>query len=473
MDQETIAAIATPVGSGGIGIVRISGSDALAIAGRIFTPRKSCADAMSPETPSENRVLSLESHRLYLGTITDPDNQWILDEVLLAIMRAPRSYTREDCVEIQAHPGAVVLKAILGVVLRQGARLADPGEFTMRAFLNGRIDLTQAEAVTDIIHAKTERALAYATTQIQGHFKATIEGLHSIIKEALTEIEAGIDFPEEVGDTVDIPRLNLKLRAQVIDPLRDILNHYREGHVFRDGLQLALIGRTNVGKSSLMNRLLKKDRVIVTETPGTTRDAIDDLMSIRGIPVVVTDTAGIRNSSDAIEKIGMERTRHIMDHADLVLFVIDASEPIRRDETELIERLSVKSIILVFNKIDLVSGRPDTRLPDNLRFVPRVNTSALYNQGIDTLKDLIAETAVGGAPVDAQNALIPNLRHQLAIQQAVNELESGCAAAGDHAPMEMVAIHLREALSATGSILGITATEDVLDDIFSKFCIGK
>lgn len=473
MDHETIAAIATPVGSGGIGIVRISGSDALAIAERIFMPRKPCADGTSPETPSANRVHLLESHRLYLGIITDPENQRILDEVLLAIMRAPRSYTREDCVEIQAHSGAVVLTAILGLVLRQGARLANPGEFTLRAFLNGRIDLTQAEAVADVIHAKTERALAFATSQIQGHFKETIEGLRRIIKDVLTDIEAGIDFPEEVGDTIDVHRLNVKIRMNVIDPLRDILKHYREGHVFRDGLQMALIGRTNVGKSSLMNRLLKKNRVIVTETPGTTRDAIDDVISIRGIPVVVTDTAGIRNSSDTIEKIGMKRTRQIMDNADLVLFVIDASEPIRREETDLIEDVSVKSIILVVNKIDLVAGQAETRLPDNLRSVPRVNTSALYNQGIDTLKDRIAETAVGNAPLDAQNALIPNLRHQMAIQQAVNELKSGCAAADDRAPMELVAIHLREALSATGSIIGVTATEDVLDDIFSKFCIGK
>jgi len=473
MDQETIAAIATPIGSGGIGIIRISGSDALPITERIFTARNACNDATPSKDPSDLPVHSLESHRLYLGVITDPANQRILDEVLLAIMRAPRSYTREDCVEIQAHSGAVVLNAILGLVLRQGARLARPGEFTMRAFLNGRIDLTQAEAVADVIHAKTERALEVATTQIQGHLGETIDALRILIKDALTEVEAGIDFPDEVGDAIDVHRLNVNLRENVIVPLRDLLRHYRDGHVFRDGLQMALIGRTNVGKSSLMNRLLKKNRVIVTETPGTTRDAIDDAMSIRGIPVVLTDTAGIRDSSDTIEQIGMERTRQIMDNAQLVLFVLDATEPIGQEEIDLIEGLSDKSIILVLNKIDLVSGRAAAVIPSRIRSMPRVEISALYNQGIDALKDLIAESTVGSETMASPNALIPNLRHQIAIQQAVRELESGCNAAEEGVPMELVAIHLKEALEATGSIVGVTTTEDVLDDIFSKFCIGK
>lgn len=473
MDQETIAAIATPVGSGGIGIVRLSGPDAVGIAERIFTAHRSCADGSSTERSTESAVSSMESHRLYLGVVVDPDNGRTLDEVLLAIMRAPRSYTREDCVEIQAHSGAVVLNAILTLVLRQGARLANPGEFTLRAFLNGRIDLTQAEAVADIIHAKTEKALGFATTQIQGHFKETIEGLRQIIKDVLSEVEAGIDFPEEVGDTIEVNLLNEKIHTQVIGPLRELLRHYREGHVFRDGLQMALIGRTNVGKSSLMNRLLKKNRVIVTETPGTTRDAIDDVMSIRSIPIVLTDTAGIRNSSDTIENIGMERTRQIMNHAELILFVLDASDPVREEETDLIETLSEKPIILVFNKVDLISGPSSIDLPASLRSVPRVETSALYNTGIDALKDLIAEIAVGSDAMSAQNTLIPNLRHQTAIHHAAEELELGCAAAKDGAPMELVAIHLREALAATGSIIGITATEDVLDEIFSKFCIGK
>ena len=473
MDQETIAAIATPIGSGGIGSIRISGSDALPIAEQIFSARNACGDAKAPNDPSELSFHSLESHRLYLGVITDPVNQRILDEVLLAIMRAPRSYTREDCVEIQAHSGRVVLNAILGLVLRQGARLAKPGEFTMRAFLNGRIDLTQAEAVADVIHAKTERALEVATTHIQGHLGETIESLRILIKDALIEIEAGIDFPDEVEDTIDVRRLSAHLRENVIDPLQDLLRHYRGGHVFRDGLQMALIGRTNVGKSSLMNRLLRKNRVIVTETPGTTRDAIDDVMSIRGIPVVLTDTAGIRNSPDTIEQIGMERTRQIMDNAQLVLFVIDASEPIRQEETELIEKLSAKSIILVLNKIDLVSGYGESVLPNRFRSMPRVETSALYNQGIHTLKDLIAESAVGNETLETSNALIPNLRHQVAIQQTVDELVSGCDSVDGRAPMELVAIHLREALDATGSIIGETTTEDILDDFFSKFCIGK
>jgi len=473
MDQETIAAIATPVGSGGIGIIRLSGPDALGIAERIFTAHGSCDDGSSPDRSPKSDVSYMASHRLYLGAVVDPDNCRTLDEVLLAIMRSPRSYTREDCVEIQAHSGAVVLNAILALVLRQGARLANPGEFTMRAFLNGRIDLTQAEAVADIIHAKTEKALGFATTQIQGQFKETIEGLRHIIKDVLSGVDAGIDFPEEVGDTIEVDLLNEKLHTQVIGPLRELLRNYREGHVFRDGLQMALIGRTNVGKSSLMNRLLKKNRVIVTETPGTTRDAIDDVMSIRSIPVILTDTAGIRHSSDTIENIGMERTRQIMNNAELVLFVVDASDAISEEETGLIEKLSEKPIILVFNKIDLISEPSDIDLPVSLRALSRVKTSALYNTGIDALKDLIAEIAGGSDAMSAQNTLIPNLRHQTAIHHAAEELERGCAAAKDGAPMELVAIHLREALDATGSIIGITTSEDILDDIFSKFCIGK
>ncbi|MEJ2220777.1 MAG: tRNA uridine-5-carboxymethylaminomethyl(34) synthesis GTPase MnmE, partial [Desulfobacterales bacterium] len=395
-NSDTIAAIASSGGSGGIGIVKISGSKAFAVAKAVFRPADRGQDSKSvrPSALAEkNRAFEFESHRLYYGHILDPQNGAMLDEVLLSAMKAPRTYTREDVVEINAHGGAVVLHAILQVVLKMGARLAEPGEFTRRAFFNGRIDLTQAEAVVDVINARTQKSLHLAASQVSGKLRKQITSIRGGLVDLLTRIEAAIDFPDDVTEFIQTEDTVKSLQKEVLEPLRGLIRNYVDAHVFRDGLAVAVVGRPNVGKSSLLNQLVQKDRAIVTDVPGTTRDVIEETLNLEGIPVVVSDTAGVHHTDHPVEKIGIEKTLEHVNGSDVVLFMIEANCPLGPEDHLIYDRIHSKSIIVVINKIDLVREGNETTLPSDWRFEDQVRISALYDQGIDQLKDKVIKIA--------------------------------------------------------------------------------
>jgi tRNA modification GTPase len=470
MEQETIAAVATPVGSGGIGIIKISGRDALSIADAIFQKKGGTPGGSRTQ---DAHLAALQSHRLYHGHVVDPASGRVLDEVLLAAMSAPHTYTREDVVEINTHSGHVVLAATLELVLKQGARLAEPGEFTKRAYLSGRIDLTQAEAVVDIINSRTDKALEIAASQIRGDLKQKVEAIRDFLLEILTEIEAAIDFPEDVEDIIKDGKAVALIANKAIEPLKELIRQYENAHVLRDGIKMAVVGKPNVGKSSLMNRLLQNDRVIVTPIPGTTRDVIEETLNIRGIPVVVADTAGLHETDDPVEVIGIQKTEAYINRSDLVLFMIDAAEPLAREDYRIYETIYNKRSIIVVNKIDLVDKNAGPDLPDTWEQTPVIKISALYGEGLGALKDLIAKSSMGEFHLEAENATIPNLRHKIALERCLQLATSAVEATNNKTPFELVAIDIQEAIDALGEIVGITTREDVIDQIFSRFCIGK
>jgi len=466
MKASTIAAIATPYGRGGIGIVKISGPEALPIAASVF--RKS-GNSVASENSSPD---SFESHKIYHGHIVDRISGQIVDEVILSVMKAPRSYTREDVVEINAHSGYMVLDAILELVFSHGARLAEPGEFTKRAFLNGRIDLTRAEGVVDIINARTERALQMANAQLKGGLGNTIESIRSALLVIVAEIEAKIDFPEDVDGITCTKSVNEKLEQEVLVPLQRLLKQHRAGHFYRDGVKLAVIGRPNVGKSSLVNRLLRKDRVIVSPVPGTTRDLIEESLDIHGIPVVIADTAGIHRTNDPVEAIGIYKTEDCILDADFVLFMVDAGVPLCNEDYSIYRTLEEKPAILVINKIDLLEDSERFHIPKTWT-IPIVMTSALYNQGIDALQSLFAKTVIQNDEGRDQNASVPNLRHKLSLERSVRAIGSALIGLGEAIPEELIAIDLKLAVDALDEITGKEVRPTILDEIFSRFCIGK
>jgi len=471
MDRSTIAAIATPVGSAGIGIIRISGPDALSIGSSIFRRSRSASDPLNAagrHMPPPN-----ESHRLVHGHVLDPESGRVLDEVLLATMAAPHSYTREDVVEINSHSGLVVLKNILELVLSKGARLAEPGEFTKRAFINGRIDLTQAEAVMDVVNARSDKALEIATAHLKGEFRARVESLRDFLVDLHAQMEAAIDFPEDVGEIFEPAAVAADLQRKVLKPLEDLVRHYLQAHVLRDGLVLAVAGRPNVGKSSLMNRLIKKERVIVSAVPGTTRDFVEESVNIQGIPIIVADTAGLHETQDPVEVIGIQKTREYIGGADLVLFVVDASCDPTKEDYFIYDTLNGKNVILVLNKSDLVAEDTSCKKPVSWNKLPCVSVSALYGHNLEALKNLIVSVCLGDFKLEGRNTIVPNLRHKLALEQCVAAIQSVIGGLKENLPAELIAIDLSEAIDRLGEITGLSVKKDVLDLIFSRFCIGK
>lgn len=471
MEYDTIAAIATPIGSGGIGIIKISGKNAFSIAEAVFQRSHASWDEGLPKGAPPS--FPLQSHRLYHGHIVNPETGKVLDEVLLSAMKAPRTYTREDVIEINTHSGYIVMASILDLVLQQGARLADPGEFTKRAFLSGRIDLTQAEAVIDIINSRTEKSLEIATSQIKGDLKNRIESIRNSLIDILTQVEAAIDFPEDVGDDIDVESVSQVLDKTVIGELSDLVAQYDNAHFLRDGLKMIVVGRPNVGKSSLMNRMIQDDRVIVTPIPGTTRDLIEETLNIRGIPVIIADSAGLHETKDPVEVIGIEKTQAYIHGSDLILFMIDASDPFTKEDQKIFQTINNKRLILVINKIDLVEDDIKPEIPEAWNKIPNIKISALYGNGLNSLKDLIAKLAIGDHQLEVQNTIIPNLRHKIALEKSLEFAISASEEIRKGTSFELIAIDIKETLDSLGEIIGAVAKEDVIEQIFNRFCIGK
>ena len=456
MLDDTIAAIATPLGQGGLAVIRISGGEALAVAGLLF----------SPGGKSKTKLAAAKTHTLHYGHIVRDAQR--LDEVLVSVMKAPATFTREDIVEISCHGGIRSTQAVLDAVLGAGARLALPGEFTKRAFLHGRIDLAQAEAVADLIHARTDLALSAANEQLAGKLSQRINMLRDDLMQVLAHIEAHIDFPDEdiEPDTIDGLARRLDNAGRLIDELLATAN---EGQLIRRGIRVAIIGRPNAGKSSLLNQLLGRDRAIVSAVAGTTRDTISEEAQIRGIAVVFIDTAGLQESDDTIEREGIRRSRESLGQADLVLHVLDTSEPLTPDDQRHLDEFAGKPHLLVLNKSDL----PNRLAQAMNNGQPAVSVSCLDGSGIEALKDAIRNQIWDGEITAEMLEVMINSRHQEALRRAAESIRTALEQLRAGTPPDLVAVDLRIGTNAVGEIVGQTSTEDLLDSIFSTFCIGK
>jgi tRNA modification GTPase len=456
-EQDTIAAIATPVGEGAVAIVRVSGPDAERIASSVFVR-------------AGDKNGRLVSHRLYHGRIQDPGSQKILDEVLLAVMRKPRSYTGEDIVELHCHGGAFVVRRVLELVLAQGARHAEPGEFTKRAFLNGRIDLTQAEAVLDIIRARTEKGVELAVSQAGGELSRWVHELRENLLDIVVQVEAAIDFPEE-----EIELLRHSELIRQIDSLRvkieAIIATYDWGRLVRDGARVCICGRPNVGKSSLLNALLGEQRVIVTPVPGTTRDVIEEAINLNGLPVVLWDTAGIRTTVDQVESLGVELSLAHVEKADAAIIVVDGSAEISEDDRRCLRATARKKCLIVINKDDLPQALDGAQLDSAVSGAAVMRVSAKNGTGLSELKHALRELLVDKEvepPV-----VLTNLRHRAALAAGNSALSDAVTSLQNRYAPELVAINLQEAMERLEEVVGKTTNQNILERIFSTFCIGK
>jgi len=468
MKSHTIAAISTPFGSGGIGILRLSGSRSVKIAASLFQKT-----TKSEQSNAGCQKKTFASHQFYHGHIIDTDTRETIDEVLLVAMLAPKSYTREDVVEIHSHSGIVVLRKIFEKVLSAGAVMAEPGEFTKRAFLNGRIDLTQAEAVADIINAKTGTALRIANQQLSGGLTEKVVSIRDALMGIRVLLEAAIDFSEDVKEEGQGQAMLQDLQRGVLQPVEALLRDYRRGHFYRDGVKVAVIGRPNVGKSSLMNRLIDRDRAIVTAVPGTTRDVIEELFHINGLPLVIMDTAGLHEAHGEVEKIGIEKTRQSIVDADFILFLVDNSEPLYPEDMAIYHEIADKKHLIVQNKIDLPPKGSGSNLPEDWRQKPCVAISALKGTHIQELRHMIWTGIVGKTGVNREIGIVPNLRHKNGLEQCLAAARRARQAMIAALPAEIIATDILEAMDALDIVLGDHCGKDVLDEIFSRFCIGK
>lgn len=451
---DTITAIATPLGEGAIGIVRISGTNAIPIAQNIFKGKN---------------LATVSSHTLNYGHIIDPDKDEILDEVMVGVMRAPRTFTREDVIEINTHGGIAVTNEILQLILRQGARMAEPGEFTKRAFLNGRVDLTQAEAVMDIIRAKTDKAMNIAVKQLDGSLKTLIEKTRQEILNTLAQVEVNIDYPEY--DDVEEMTTHL-IREKTIEfqaLLENLLRTARRGKILREGLSTAIIGRPNVGKSSLLNNLLREEKAIVTDIAGTTRDVIEEYVNIKGVPLKLVDTAGIRETDDIVEKIGVERSKQALSEADLILLVLNASEKLTEQDRALLALSEMTRRIILLNKTDLPEQIEAQELPEDV-----IRISVLENQNIDLIEERINQLFFDNAGIAEQDATyLSNARHISLIEQAVQSLQAVNDGLEMGMPVDLLQVDMTRTWQILGEITGDAAPDELITQLFSQFCLGK
>ncbi len=458
--EDTIAAIATPPGEGGIGIVRLSGPQAIAVSDRLFISAKG-------RKPS-----SFKNFTAYYGWVKNPQDSATIDEALLTIMRAPHSYTKEDVAEISCHGGGIVLNAILTLVLESGARLAEPGEFTKRAFLNGRIDLAQAEAVLDIIRSKTEKFLRISHNQLKGELSRQLESIREKLMNIYTEIEAIVNFPEDGLETRGRETIAQLLKASY-EEICTLVASGEQGKILREGIKIVLCGRPNVGKSSLLNALLRQPRAIVTDIAGTTRDTIEETAQIRGIPFQLVDTAGILEPRDLIEEEAIKRSRMYMARADLILLILDGSQEFSAEDKELVHKLKGKNTLLVINKCDLKGRLDESILKKEFPGGKIFRISALQQTGLDELENSIVDYVWHGHAEPGSDILVTNVRHLHALKNCRENLEKSNQVLNDRLSLEFASEEIKSAVNALDSITGRNIDADLLEKIFSSFCIGK
>ncbi len=461
MTDDTIAAVATPPGEGGIGIVRISGKQAGSVAAAFFRAAK-----------KDKVVTDFKSHQAVYGQVVD-DNGQLIDEALCIPMWAPNSYTKENVVEIQSHGGALVVRRILELALKHGARLAEPGEFTKRAFLNGRLDLSQAQSVMDIIQARTDASLRMAAGHLRGQFSDEVKAMRHDILEIIAHLEASIDFPED--DIEDVAKDEAKKKvAAISQKIEDMLKTANAGRILRDGLTTAIIGKPNVGKSSLLNALLREDRAIVTDIPGTTRDSLEEYANISGIPVRIIDTAGIRKTQDKVERIGVEKSVSYVEKADLILALFDASRSLSPEDAEIIELLHGKEGIVLLTKSDLSAKLDVEDLKAQLQGkFAYINISTVAKSGLKDLEKEIADRVYSGTVMQSEGCFVNNVRQANALKEAKQCLNDCLNTIDSGMPEDFIVIDVRSAWEKLGEITGETVDEDIIDQIFSQFCIGK
>ncbi|MGN1401145.1 MAG: tRNA uridine-5-carboxymethylaminomethyl(34) synthesis GTPase MnmE [Bacillus sp. (in: firmicutes)] len=461
MEFDTIAAISTPMGEGAIAIVRLTGDDALSIVDKIY------------RGPKGKMLSEVQTHTIHYGHLVDPKTEKLVEEVMVSIMKAPKTFTRENVVEINCHGGLVSVKKVLNLVLEQGARLAEPGEFTKRAFLNGRIDLSQAEAVMDLIRSKTDRAMSVALNQMEGRLSKLIGKLRQEILETLAHIEVNIDYPEYDDVEEMTHHMLIEKATKVKQELERLLRTAQQGKILREGLSTVIVGRPNVGKSSLLNSFVQENKAIVTDIPGTTRDVIEEYVNVRGVPLRLLDTAGIRETEDIVERIGVEKSRAVLKEADLILLVLNYSEELTSEDENLFEAIKGMDSIIIVNKTDLQQAIDMEKVKSLAGKSPVITTSLLEDKGMDELEEAISDLFFEGEIEAGDITYVSNTRHIMLITQALRAIEEAIQAIEDGVPIDLVQIDLTKSWELLGEIIGDTVNESLIDQLFSQFCLGK
>lgn len=459
MDLDTITSISTPMGEGAIGIVRLSGPQAVEIADKLYKGKHLLND--------------VPSHTINYGHIIDPESKEVVEEVMVSVLRAPKTFTREDIIEINCHGGILTINRVLELTMTYGARLAEPGEFTKRAFLNGRIDLSQAEAVMDFVRSKTDRASKVAMNQIEGRLSDLIKKQRQSILEILAQVEVNIDYPEydDVEDATT--EFLLEQSKEIKQEINRLLDTGAQGKIMREGLSTVIVGKPNVGKSSMLNNLIQDNKAIVTEVAGTTRDVLEEYVNVRGVPLRLVDTAGIRETEDIVEKIGVERSRKALSQADLILFVLNNNEALTQEDYTLYEVVKNEDVIVIVNKMDLEQNIDINEVKDMIGDTPLIQTSMLKQEGIDELEIQIRDLFFGGEVQNQDVTYVSNSRHISLLKQARQTIQDAIDAAESGVPMDMVQIDLTRTWEILGEIIGETASDELIDQLFSQFCLGK
>ncbi|HHV6162719.1 TPA: tRNA uridine-5-carboxymethylaminomethyl(34) synthesis GTPase MnmE [Staphylococcus aureus] len=459
MDLDTITSISTPMGEGAIGIVRLSGPQAVEIADKLYKGKHLLND--------------VPSHTINYGHIIDPESKEVIEEVMVSVLRAPKTFTREDIIEINCHGGILTINRVLELTMTYGARMAEPGEFTKRAFLNGRIDLSQAEAVMDFIRSKTDRASKVAMNQIEGRLSDLIKKQRQSILEILAQVEVNIDYPEydDVEDATT--EFLLEQSKEIKQEINRLLDTGAQGKIMREGLSTVIVGKPNVGKSSMLNNLIQDNKAIVTEVAGTTRDVLEEYVNVRGVPLRLVDTAGIRETEDIVEKIGVERSRKALSQADLILFVLNNNEALTQEDYTLYEVVKNEDVIVIVNKMDLEQNIDINEVKDMIGDTPLIQTSMLKQEGIDELEIQIRDLFFGGEVQNQDMTYASNSRHISLLKQARQTIQDAIDAAESGVPMDMVQIDLTRTWEILGEIIGETASDELIDQLFSQFCLGK
>ncbi|MCC1146241.1 tRNA uridine-5-carboxymethylaminomethyl(34) synthesis GTPase MnmE [Staphylococcus aureus] len=459
MDLDTITSISTPMGEGAIGIVRLSGPQAVEIADKLYK--------------GKHLLNNVPSHTINYGHIIDPESKEVVEEVMVSVLRAPKTFTREDIIEINCHGGILTINRVLELTMTYGARMAEPGEFTKRAFLNGRIDLSQAEAVMDFIRSKTDRASKVAMNQIEGRLSDLIKKQRQSILEILAQVEVNIDYPEydDVEDATT--EFLLEQSKEIKQEINRLLDTGAQGKIMREGLSTVIVGKPNVGKSSMLNNLIQDNKAIVTEVAGTTRDVLEEYVNVRGVPLRLVDTAGIRETEDIVEKIGVERSRKALSQADLILFVLNNNEALTQEDYTLYEVVKNEDVIVIVNKMDLEQNIDINEVKDMIGDTPLIQTSMLKQEGIDELEIQIRDLFFGGEVQNQDMTYVSNSRHISLLKQARQTIQDAIDAAESGVPMDMVQIDLTRTWEILGEIIGETASDELIDQLFSQFCLGK